>query len=89
MKIQVTKPTKDDLKKSNIFSWPIWEKEISTFDWHYDQIEECYFLKGKVLVQTKDGQRVEFGTGDFVVFPKDLSCTWHVKEPVRKHYNFK
>jgi uncharacterized cupin superfamily protein len=23
-----------------------------------------------------------------VVFPVDLECTWQVKKPVKKHYNF-
>ncbi len=31
---------------------------------------------------------VNFGAGDLVVFPCDLECTWHVHEPVTKHYNF-
>ncbi len=31
----------------------------------------------------------EFGKGDFVTFPKGLSCVWDIKEPVKKHYNFR
>lgn len=89
MEIKVQKLTEDQLKKMGVFSWPIWEKEVSKFDWHYDDIEECYFLKGKVAVESKDGKRVEFGKGDFVSFPKGLSCVWEIKEPVKKHYNFK
>ncbi len=89
MNIEVKKLTPDELKKQNVSSWPIWEKEASRFDWHYDTTEECYLLEGKVVVEIKDGKRVEFGKGDFVTFPKGLSCTWDIKEPVRKHYNFK
>ena len=88
MKIEVKKPERDDLEKDGVMSWPIWEKEVSRFDWHYDQTEECYLLKGKVVVETEDGERVEFGKGDFVRFPKGLSCVWDVKEPVKKHYDF-
>jgi len=40
-------------------------------------------------VATKDGRRVELGAGDLVTFPVGLSCTWEVKEPVRKRYNFR
>jgi hypothetical protein len=29
------------------------------------------------------------GKGDFVTFPKGLSCIWDIKEPVKKHYNFR
>ncbi|MBW2449319.1 MAG: cupin domain-containing protein, partial [Deltaproteobacteria bacterium] len=55
----------------------------------YDSTEECFLIEGKVVVETEDGNRVEFGKGDFVTFPKGLSCIWDIKVPVRKHYNFK
>lgn len=87
--IKVEKPDKARLDKMNVFSWPIWEKEISRFDWSYDEIEECYFLEGKVVVETKDGKKVSFGKGDFVTLPRGLSCTWDIKVPVKKHYNFR
>ncbi len=89
MEIEVKKPTEEELKKRGVSSWPVWEKEVSKFDWNYSDTEECYLLEGKVVVETEDGKRVEFGKGDFVTFPKGLSCNWEVKEPVRKHYNFK
>jgi len=88
MKIEVKKLSKEEMKKKGVLSWPIWEKEVSRFDWHYDDREECYFLAGKVVVETKDGDRVSFGTGDFVSFPQGLSCVWNITEPVRKHYHF-
>ncbi len=89
MKIIIKKPANKDLEARGGLSWPIWEKEISRFDWHYDSTEECYLLEGKVEVQTEDGNRVVFEKGDFVTFPKGLSCQWDIKVPVRKHYNFK
>jgi len=89
MSITVQKLTKDELNKKGVFTWPIWEKEISRFDWHYDEIEECYFLEGKVTVTAKDNKKVDFGKGDFVTFPKGLSCAWDIKEKVKKHYNFR
>ncbi len=89
MEIDVTKPTEDELNSKGTSSWPVWEKEVSRFDWHYDSTEECYLLEGKVTVETKDGDKVEFGKGDFVTFQQGLSCTWDIKEPVRKHYRFK
>ena len=89
MKIEVKRPKKEDVEREGILSWPTWEKEVSRFDWSYDSIEECYLLEGKVVVETKNGEKVEFGKGDFVTFPKGLSCVWDIKEPVRKHYNFK
>jgi uncharacterized cupin superfamily protein len=89
MEIQVKKLNEEQLKKIGIFNWPVWEKGVCRFDWHYDDIEECYFLDGQVSVETKDGKAVSFGKGDFVTFPKGLSCVWNIKKPVRKHYNFK
>lgn len=89
MKIKIQKPSKEDLEKDGVFAWPIWEKEVSRFDWHYDDTEECYLLEGKVEVETEDGEKVEFEKGDFVRFQKGLSCVWDIKKPVKKHYNFR
>ena len=88
MEIRVQKLGADELNKMGVFTWPIWTKEVSRFDWHYDSVEECYLLEGEVEVESKDGKKVSFGKGDFVIFPKGLFCTWNIKKPVRKHYNF-
>ncbi len=87
--IIIKKLSQEEIDKIGLKSWPIWEKEISRFEWYYDDIEECYILEGKVTVETTNGGKVEFGKGDFVTFPKGLSCVWDIKEAVRKHYNFK
>lgn len=89
MEIKVQKLNQEQLEKKGVFSWPIWEKEVSLFPWVYDSIEECYFLEGDVTVEAKDGKKVSFGKGDFVSFPKGLSCAWNIKKPVKKHYNFR
>lgn len=86
--IKIEKPTKEKLEGMNVFSWPIWEKEASRFDWYYDSQETCYLLNGKVTVTPKKGKGVTFAAGDLVVFPKGMSCVWEIHEPVRKHYNF-
>lgn len=88
MKIIVEKNLSEEkIRELGIKSWPVWECDISTFDWHYDKKEECYFLEGSVVVETDEGN-VQFGEGDFVVFPKGLSCKWKVLKPVKKHYKF-
>lgn len=89
MDIKIEKPSEEMLDNRKVRDWPIWEKEVSRFGWYYDQTEECYLLEGRVVVETKDGGKVEFRKGDFVTFPKGLSCAWDIKEPVRKHYNFR
>jgi uncharacterized protein len=38
------------LEELGIFTWPIWEKEVSEFPWHYDEKEICYLLEGDVTV---------------------------------------
>lgn len=86
--ITVKKMDHKELEKIGVFSWPIWEKEVSKFDWKYDSVERCYFLEGKVVVTAKGGKAVSFGKGDFVIFPKGLACVWDIKSPVKKHYNF-
>ena|SRR3989338_563800 len=85
--IKIEKPTAQQLEALKIKSWPIWTKEPSQFDWCYDEPETCYFLEGDVTIETKEG-RVTFGKGDLVTFPQGLSCVWHVKKAVRKHYRF-
>jgi len=89
MEVKVQKLNSEQLKKTGVFSWPIWTKEVSSFIWHYDCVEECYFLEGEVSLQMSEGKTISFGQGDFVIFPKGLSCTWNIIKPVKKHYNFK
>ena len=81
-------PPKEKLEEMGVFSWPIWEKEVSRFNWYYDNKETCYLLEGRVIVEPEGGQPVEFGAGDLVTFPKGLKCVWDIKENVKKHYNF-
>ena len=68
-------------------SWSVWECEPSTFDWHYDSIENAYLFEGKVRVKTKD-EEVEVKAGDYVTFPQGLDCTWKISEKIRKVYRF-
>ena len=58
MEIKVQKLGQEELKKRGVFSWPVWTKEVSRFDWHYDSKEECYFLEGEVIVESKGGEKV-------------------------------
>ncbi|NQT33394.1 MAG: cupin domain-containing protein [Candidatus Omnitrophica bacterium] len=85
-KITVKKPDSDELETLGVNSWPIWEKEISRFDWSYSDQETCYILEGNAKVETEDGDTVVFGEGDLVMFPKGLNCVWDIQAPIRKHY---
>lgn len=79
----------DNAQKNNlgINSWPVWEKEISRFDWTYSDTEHCYIIEGEINVETDDGT-FSIKPGDFVTFEKGLSCIWDIKKPVKKHYSF-
>ena len=75
MEIKVKRPSRGELKTRGVEDWPIWEKEVSRFDWQYGSDETCYLLEGEVAVTTPAGRAVRFGAGDLVRFPKGLSCT--------------
>lgn len=85
--LTVTKLDKVSIRQRGIPDWPVWEKEVSRFDWHYDRDEECLILEGLVVVETDEGPYT-IGAGDFVTFRQGLRCTWDVRKPIRKHYNF-
>ncbi len=88
MDIEVRRPSERELEELGVRSWPVWESPVAQFPWEYDTTEVCYFLEGRVIVETADGKSVEIGKGDLVRFPKGLKCVWRVLEPVRKHYTF-
>ena len=85
MEILVRKPT--DREIAGMKTKPVWTCEVSEFDWHYDEEETCLIIEGEVCVSYGD-KSVSFAAGDYVVFPKGLSCVWKVTKPVRKYYVF-
>ncbi len=87
MEISIRKPGREELTREGVFAWPVWEKEVSEFAWHYSERERCYFLEGKVEV-TAYGHTWSFGQGDFVEFPEGMDCRWKILQAVRKHYQF-
>ncbi|MEO1005790.1 MAG: cupin domain-containing protein [Cyanobacteria bacterium J06638_38] len=87
--ISVTsKPSQSQLDQLRVFHWSIWTKEASEFPWTYDEAETCYFLSGEVVVTPDGGEPVTMGQGDLVTFPAGMSCTWKIKQAVKKHYKF-
>lgn len=84
----VRKPTAEE--KTLCKKWPIWTCDASQFEWEYTQVEKCLIIEGRVAVADlpDSGNSVDFGPGDYVVFPNGLKCVWRVEKPVRKHYEF-
>jgi len=86
--IKVEKGTEEKLNALGVKDWGEWGCEVSRFDWKYDLTETCFLTEGQVTVTTESGEKVSFGAGDIVVFPKGLSCTWDVSRPVKKRFKF-
>ena len=76
-----------EIDNMGILNWPLWTCEVSEFPWQYDVEESCLILDGEVYVAA-GSDTVQIKSGDFVVFPKGLSCVWKVTKPIRKHYQF-
>ena len=60
MEIKIEKLSEGIIAEKGIRKWPVWEKEISEFDWFYDSQEQCLFLEGHVIVESELGKS-EFG----------------------------
>lgn len=85
-KIGVEKPTAEKLASLGVTRWPTWSKEVSQFPWSFGTQEIAYILEGDVTVTPDGGEPVSFTAGDLVTFPAGMSCIWHVKKALRKHY---
>ncbi len=83
MEVIVRKPTPQEAKAMETL--PVWECKPSSFNWYYDNTETSLVSHGRAEVEY-DGQKVSFGAGDLVVFPKGLKCIWTIEETVVKHY---
>ena len=68
--------------------WPVWSKEVSEFDWSYDQKETCYIICGKAEITPEGEETIIIQEGDMVFFPKGMKCDWKILEPIEKHYIF-
>ena len=79
-------PSPMKLEVMGVEDWPIWTKDVSTFEWHYEKTETCYLLEGDVIIKPDAGDPVRLRAGDLVTFLAELSCTWEIRAPVKKHY---
>jgi hypothetical protein len=86
-KVIIESLSSEQMEKIGVEQWPIWEKEISEFDWDYDTDEQCYIIDGEVHVDTTEGS-FHIKPGDFVTFKKGLRCNWKITKSIRKHYRF-
>lgn len=86
-KVKIEILSKEDKERKGIANWPVWTKEVSRFNWFYDETEQCQILEGEVIIETDEGN-FTIKAGDFVSFEKGLKCVWDIKKAIRKHYSF-
>jgi uncharacterized cupin superfamily protein len=84
--MKVWQPNPGEINETQ--DWGIWNKEVSEFPWYYSERETCYILEGEAEAFDKDGNRIQFKTGDMVQFEQGLECTWKIKKDIRKRYRF-
>ena len=84
--MKVRKPSAGEIDQAS--AWDTWIKEPSKFSWYYDEKETCHILEGKAKVTDKQGNSIEFGPGDWVVFEQGLECQWTIAKTIRKKYRF-
>ncbi len=86
-KIIVEKKSQEELDLIGVSNWSSWGCDISSFDWTYAEKEQAYIIEGEVVVSTND-EEATIKTGDFVTFPKGMSCHWNVTKAINKVYRF-
>jgi uncharacterized cupin superfamily protein len=74
------------LDAMDVDCWPTWSKEVSTFEWTYNENEMCYILEGEAIITPINGEPVTIQRGDLIRFPAGMSCTWQITEAIEKHY---
>lgn len=82
------KPSPMKLEVLGVYDWPVWKKEVSTFDWEYSQQETCYILRGEFTVTPEEGEPQQFKRGDLITFPQGMKCTWEITSDVEKHFDY-
>lgn len=62
----------------------VWECTPGRFNWHYNKDEILVVLSGDATITNDKGEERRFQAGDVVFFPAGVSCTWVVKNRIRK-----
>ncbi len=78
--IIVKQLSENEIQEKGIRSWSTWSCDKSEFPWEYSEKESCYIMEGQVEVTTESGETV--------VFPQGLKCTWKVNQAVYKYFLF-
>ncbi len=57
-----------------IKNWPIWDCDVSYFDWTYEDKEIPLLLLGEVTVTPDRAEPVKCCEGNLVIFPARMKC---------------
>jgi uncharacterized cupin superfamily protein len=65
----------------------VWEATVGSFTAVRDGYTEiCYIMSGSVTVQADGEDAQKLSPGDILVMPSGWRGTWHVHEPIVKHF---
>lgn len=65
----------------------LWECNVGSFTAKREGYTEiCTILSGRVTIEVAGSENEEFGPGDIMVMPSGWEGSWHVTEPLRKHF---
>ena len=65
----------------------LWECNAGSFTATREGYTEiCTILSGTLTLEVEGQEPEDFGPGDVMVMPSGWAGTWHIHEPVRKHY---
>ena len=90
---KVEKATEEQIAQMKVMSWPTWSTAGSTKYKVgivgplkvYDTNELSYIISGKMeIIPEETGAPVLVEAGDFVTFPDEFPCRWHVLEEINK-----
>ena len=91
----VEKATEDQIAELGVKQWPTWSTEgsakyavgVRSPLKVYDCNELSYIISGKMeIIPETTGEPVLVQAGDFITFPDEFPCYWHVIEEINKHY---
>eukprot|EP00802_Teleaulax_amphioxeia_P019975 Tamp_20231.p2 GENE.Tamp_20231~~Tamp_20231.p2 ORF type:complete len:158 (+),score=40.16 Tamp_20231:504-977(+) len=91
----VEKATPELMEDLEVKRWPTWSTKgsekykvgVKSPLKIYDCNELSYIISGKMEIECKKTGKMHLvQAGDFVTFPDEFPCFWHVKEEITKHY---
>jgi uncharacterized protein len=71
---------------SQVFHCGWWSSTAGKWRVEYTEHEFCVIIDGRVRIESRSGERLEFKSGDAFVVPAGFAGTWEVLAPCKKWY---